>query len=254
MDDHRIDALYTQHAQGNRGDGNFTSKTYENIVLELREKLGVDIDKDKVKNSIKSPKTNFSECYELFNKGGLSGFAWNPKTKIWSAEPEVWENLLEANHSAKKWQHTPIGNHEKLVDLFVKDRATGAGAETAKEKRKRWDNGSGDNYETVEGIDQLLSQNEVTLESFDRMDDYIDTMVSPAIKEGNSTFEKSQPQVYSEQELWNDLQAMGFAQSILTDAYLYLIENPDKRMAFFGCPLEGRKDLLEMMIYGNGNR
>ncbi|KAK4833831.1 hypothetical protein QYF36_012062 [Acer negundo] len=50
-------------------------------------------------------------------------------------------------------------------------------------------------------------------------------------------FEKSQPQ------------AMGFAQSVLTDAYLYLIENPDKRRAFFGCPLEGRKDLLESMIF-----
>ncbi|KAK3188985.1 hypothetical protein Dsin_028546 [Dipteronia sinensis] len=268
MDDHLIDALYTQHAQGNRVGGNFTSKAYENIVLELREKLGVDINRDKVKNRMKSLKTNFSECYDLFNKGGLSGFAWNPETKIWSAEHEVWENLLdrraktqprnpgkgirtaitffffnpnevngvkqssspstssrrqqallapqpsvkpssrrhclrpsvkqssrrrrlrpsvttfsevvlrevwsirdlkenrdfesEANLSAKKWRHTPSGNYEKLVDLFTKDSATGADAETAKEKRKRWDNGSGDNYETVEGIDQLLSQNEVT--------------------------------------------------------------------------------------------
>ena len=46
--------------------------------------------KDKVKNHMKSLKTNFSECYDLFNKGGLSGFAWNPVTKIWIAEPEGW--------------------------------------------------------------------------------------------------------------------------------------------------------------------
>ncbi|KAK0587055.1 hypothetical protein LWI29_016608 [Acer saccharum] len=243
MDDRLIDALYTQHVQGNRVDGNFTSKAYENIVLELREKLGVDIDKDKVKNRMKSLKINFSECYDLFNKGGLSG-------------------------------------------------ATGAGAETAEEKRKRWDSGSGDDYETLEGIDKLLSQNEVTLESVAHMDDYMDIMVSPgitsqiptqnaqlkckkrkasnvepnpdemikaihslaeAIKEGNSMFKKSQPQIYSEQELWNDLQAIGFEQSILTDAYLYLIENPDKRRAFFGCPFEGRRDLLKRMMYGYGN-
>ncbi|KAK3230568.1 hypothetical protein Dsin_002449 [Dipteronia sinensis] len=56
--------------------------------------------------------------------------------------------------------------------------ATCAGTKTAKEKRKRWDNGSGDAFETFEGIDQLLSQNKVSLESFDRMDDYIDTVVS----------------------------------------------------------------------------
>ncbi|KAK1560334.1 hypothetical protein Q3G72_025424 [Acer saccharum] len=162
MDYHLIDALYTQHAQGNRVNGNFTSKAYENIVLELREKLGVDIYKDKVKNRMKSLKTNFSECYDLFNKGGLSGFAWNP-----------------ANPSAKKWRHMPIGNYEKLVDLFAKDRATGAGVEIAKEKCKRWDSGSGDDYETLEGIDKLLSQNEVTLESVAHMDDYMDRMVSP---------------------------------------------------------------------------
>ena len=80
-----------------------------------------------------------------------------------------------------------IGNYEKLVDLFAKDRAIGAGAETAKEKCKRWDSGSGDDYETLEGIDKLLSQNEVTLESFDRMDDYIDTMVSPGTTSQVST-------------------------------------------------------------------
>ncbi|KAK2650772.1 hypothetical protein Ddye_018261 [Dipteronia dyeriana] len=177
MDDRLIDTLYTQHAQGNRVGGNFTSKAYENIVLELREKLGKNIDKDKVKNRMKSLKTNFSECYDLFNKGALSGFAWNSVTKIWSAEPEVWENLLEANPSAKKWRHTPIGNYEKLVDLFAKDRATCAGAETPKEKCKRWENGSGDDCETIEGIDQLLSQNEV--KSVAHMDDDMDTMVSP---------------------------------------------------------------------------
>ncbi|KAK2663187.1 hypothetical protein Ddye_001761 [Dipteronia dyeriana] len=229
----------------NRVDENFTSKAYENIVLELHEKLGVDIDKDK------------------------------------------------ANPSAKKCRHMLIGNYVNLVDLFAKDRATCVGAETSKEKCKRWDNGSGDDYETIESIDQLLSQNEVTLESVAHMDDDMDTIVSPrttsqiptqtvqlkrkkrktsnaehnpdemikavhslaeAIKEGNSMFEKSQPQVYSEQDLWNDLQAMRFEQSILTDAYLYLVENPDKRRAFFGCPLESRKDLLEMMMYGYGNR
>ena len=158
-------------------------------------------------------------------------------------------------------QHT-IVNYEKLVDHFAKDRAT-----------------------------NLLSQNEATLESFDRMDDYMDKMTSPTstqasnqsaqlkrkkwkvsnvknnademikvvqsmvevIKEWNTIFEKSQPQVYSEQELWNDLQVMGLSQPMLTDAYLYLVENPSKKRAFFGCPFDGHKDLLEKMMNGYGN-
>ena len=72
--------------------------------------------------------------------------------------------------------------------------------------------------------------------------------VAEAIKEGNDIFEKSQPQVYLGQELWNDLQVMGLPQLMLTNTYFYLVENPNKRRAFFGCPFEGRKDLLERMV------
>ncbi|KAK2640616.1 hypothetical protein Ddye_028411 [Dipteronia dyeriana] len=158
--------------------------------------------------------------------------------------------------------HFEVYNNSMIVDEdairgeFIRDtlaieidRATCAGAETTKKKHKRWDNGSGDDYETIKGIDQLLSQNEVTLESVAHMDDDMDTMVSlettsqiptqtaqlkrnkrktsnaehnpdemikaihslaKAIKEENSMFDKSQPQVYSEQDLWNDLLATKF--------------------------------------------
>ena len=64
--------------------------------------------------------------------------------------------------------------------------------------------------------------------------------MTEAIKEGNAIFEKSQPQVYSEQELWNDLQIMGLPQQMLTDAFLYMVENPSRRRAFFGCPFHFR--------------
>ena len=52
------------------------------------------IDKQKVKNRIKTIKYNWSECYDVF-KNGLSGFAWSLITKMWSAEPEVWESLIQ---------------------------------------------------------------------------------------------------------------------------------------------------------------
>ncbi|KAM7520320.1 hypothetical protein LguiB_019282 [Lonicera macranthoides] len=68
--------------------------------------------------------------------------------------------------------------------------------------------------------------------------------VAEAIKEGNSILEKSQPYVYSEQELWNDLEALELPSTVLMDACLLLIENPVKKRAFFGCPFEGRKNLL----------
>ena len=74
MDDTLIDAFYAQHVEGNRVDGTFTTKAYDNIVIELQNKIGAVIDKDKVKNRMKSLKGNFNECYDLF-KSGISGFA-----------------------------------------------------------------------------------------------------------------------------------------------------------------------------------
>ena len=93
MDDALIDALLHQHHLGNRNGSVFTTHAYDNIVKELREKFEKPIDKQKVKNHIKTIKYNWSDCYDAF-KNGLNGFAWSPITKMWSAELEVWESLL----------------------------------------------------------------------------------------------------------------------------------------------------------------
>ena len=98
MDDVLIDALLHQHHLGNRNGSVFTTHAYDNIVKELREKFEKPIDKQKVKNRIKTIKYNWSDCYDVF-KNGLSGFAWSPITKMWSAEPEVWESLIQVCHS-----------------------------------------------------------------------------------------------------------------------------------------------------------
>ena len=46
---------------------------------------------------IQTIKCNWLDCYDVF-KNGLSGFAWSPITKMWSAEPEVWESLIQVCH------------------------------------------------------------------------------------------------------------------------------------------------------------
>ncbi|XVF20957.1 hypothetical protein REPUB_Repub12eG0048700 [Reevesia pubescens] len=81
---------------GNRVNGTFTKHAYDNIVIDLKEKFRRDIEKEKVKNRWKTLKTNFSKCYDLF-KQGMSEFSWNPITKLWGAEREVWDRLIEVN-------------------------------------------------------------------------------------------------------------------------------------------------------------
>ena len=61
---------------------------------------------------------------------------------------------------------TPILNYSKMTQLWAKDRAKGDHAETAKEKRARYTAST-----TIDEIDNLISQNEVSLENFEVEDD-----------------------------------------------------------------------------------
>ena len=93
MDDALIDAYMTEYIEGRKVGSNFTSLAYSNIVTYLSTLFGKQIDKDKVKNRWKTIKRNFGEMYDALKN--LSGFAWNPLTQLWDAEPEVWDALIE---------------------------------------------------------------------------------------------------------------------------------------------------------------
>ena len=57
-------------------------------------------------------------------------------------------------------------NYSKMAQLWAKDRAQGNHAKTAKEKRARYAAST-----TIDEIDNLISQNEVSLENFEVEDD-----------------------------------------------------------------------------------
>lgn len=93
MDEYLIDALLHQQTIGNRVDGTWSSVALSNVSKELSEKLEMDINKDRVKNRLKTIKQKFSSCFDLFKN--LSGFAWCPVTSMWMVERETWEPLLK---------------------------------------------------------------------------------------------------------------------------------------------------------------
>ncbi|GAV88141.1 Myb_DNA-bind_3 domain-containing protein [Cephalotus follicularis] len=126
MDDALVDALLNQQNMGNRVDNVFTTAAYDNMVKELREKIGVPVEKNHLKNRIKTVKHNFKECYNHFK--GMHGFAWSPETKMWNAEVDVWKSLVKAKPDAKKWMTSPIANYDKLLVLFAKDKEKADGA------------------------------------------------------------------------------------------------------------------------------
>ncbi|KAI8019699.1 Disease resistance protein RGA2 [Camellia lanceoleosa] len=158
---------------------------------------------------------------------------------------------IEVKPHAEKWKCTPIGNYEKLAEIYGKDRATGVGAETAKEKVRRWANSSNnDHVDRIEVIDELVQQNEANLESF--VVDEDDVVLSPksgtsskakkrklsndgerdvdilktalqdiasAIREGNASMEKFQG-CFPRGELHKALEEIGIAPHLFTEAYL----------------------------------
>ncbi|KAL7204974.1 hypothetical protein ACSBR2_017987 [Camellia fascicularis] len=273
-----------RHASlGNRVNGTFTS-AYDKIVKELCEIYNLDLDKAKVKNRLKTIKEHFAECYDLFKH--TSGFAWSPVTRMFTLEPEVWEALIEVKPYVEKWKCTPIGNYEKLVEIYGKDRETGVGAEIAKKRVRLWANSSNnDHVDRIEVIDELVHQNEANLESFNLVDEDIVVLspesgtsskakkrrlsndgerdvdilkttlqdIASATREGNAFMEKCQG-CFPRGELHKALEEIRIVPHLFTEAYLFLTKKYERMMQFFGCPVEYRKETLESMMYDPKNR
>lgn len=174
---------------------------------------------------------------------------------------------------------TPIINYDKLAEIFGKDRANGEGAETAKEKLRRWSNSTTDApTDTIESVDHMVSQNEATLENYINLDEVdmsyaknesaskkkrrlprgeraeveeIKTAmedIASAIREGNAVMEKAHGCV-STGQLHKALEEIGIEPYKRTGSYLFLINKPERMMAFFGSPVEYRKETLEYMMF-----
>ncbi|KAJ9544903.1 hypothetical protein OSB04_024610 [Centaurea solstitialis] len=126
MDNAFIQAMLKEQDKGNRIDGTFTSQAYANMVDELSRMLNKDFNKNHLKNRLKTLKDHFSQCYDIFRG-----------TKLFEAEEEVWEALIAEKPDAAKWKKKQISNYDEMLELFGRDRATGGGAETAKERRNQ---------------------------------------------------------------------------------------------------------------------
>ena len=92
MDESFIDALLEEIAKGKR----LTTSAYYNMVQSLTTTYGSHITKNHLKNRKKTLSVRFAELYDLFN--GLSGFSWSPMTKLFEADDQVWNDLLEVGN------------------------------------------------------------------------------------------------------------------------------------------------------------
>ena len=164
-----------------------------------------------------------------------------------------------------------------MTQLWAKDRAKGDHVETAKEKRARYAAST-----TIDEIDNLISQNEVSLENFEVEDDQRSPEINVARSRVSSqdamSFKSKKRRLTEDDELRNvifqsfdnvskaidrttEVMAKCFSKSYgaevhatlgvldldpisKTKAYIFFMENPTYKEMFFGCPDHVRKCVL----------
>ncbi|XP_022031205.2 uncharacterized protein LOC110932156 [Helianthus annuus] len=143
----------------------------DEVLNELSTTLEMTFTKAHLKNRLKTLKNRFSAWYDMFQGTSLSGFSWNPETQLIEAEDEVWQKLIDSKPKAAALKTKKVTNYDEMLQLFAKDRASGAQAETAKERNARLQKDDGINTDTPTELDEFLVANDVTLESQYNLDD-----------------------------------------------------------------------------------
>ncbi|XP_076922611.1 uncharacterized protein LOC143584435 [Bidens hawaiensis] len=125
----------------------------------------------------------------MFQGISLSGFSWNSETQLIEAEDEVWDKLTDSKPDAIMLKMKKVSNYNEMLELFARDRVSGAHSETAKERNARLQKNDNIRVETIAELDDLLASKEVTLENqciFDDDIQVLDSMVSPPKPSSNA--------------------------------------------------------------------
>ncbi|PWA60678.1 hypothetical protein CTI12_AA379460 [Artemisia annua] len=69
-----------------------------------------------------------------------------------------------------------------------------------------------------------------------------------ALDRNSKVIENSRPHVYTEKEIYEELQCLGLDREAIQPAYVFLLENPDKTRGLFGCPFEDRVLYLNTLM------
>ncbi|XP_023732170.3 uncharacterized protein At2g29880-like [Lactuca sativa] len=188
MDYAYIQAMIKQQETGNRVNGSFTPTAYAQMVEELSTKHQMDITKSHLKNRYKTLKKHFSQWYDLFRGISLSGFSWNSSTQLIEAEEEVWDNLIKSKPEAASLRTKKIAYFDEMLVLFARDRASGAHAETTKERNARLNKNENIQVETIKEVDDMLANNEIHLENeYVDLDDDIQDVIPPPFSQERSS-------------------------------------------------------------------
>ncbi|XP_073121571.1 uncharacterized protein [Henckelia pumila] len=279
MDEFLLDFLLEQKNQGQKPDRNFSQAAYNVAIEAINSKFTMKVNKDNVQNRLKTLKRKMTIALEVFKRG--SGFGWNDITKKIEAPEEVWDELIKVYPDAKHVRNIAIPNFIVLREIFEKDRANGKGAETGKEKTRRWvregKEPSGGESSRIEDIDRLVAQQQVHLETledfeeenfdqmslphsssttniskvgkkklskFDEMNERFDTL-NNTISQMAKAMDVNEQNKRRCEEIYTELTKLeGVDEDFVFAASDFLVSNPNAADLFLGIPLHARRRWL----------
>ncbi|KAF8396625.1 hypothetical protein HHK36_018249 [Tetracentron sinense] len=127
MDNVLVEILFDQMAIGNKADPGWKPQTYQAVVNTLNARFNISINKENVKNRLKSWGNYYTIISEIIKQ---SGFSWDTHKKMITVDDEnVWNAYVKSNLNVGPYRYKVIENWDDLVLLFGKDKANGECAE-----------------------------------------------------------------------------------------------------------------------------
>ncbi|XP_042483561.1 L10-interacting MYB domain-containing protein-like isoform X2 [Macadamia integrifolia] len=101
-------ALVQQVKQGNKIDKSLSSSAYAAAVAVLNEKFALDLNKEHIRNRLKTWKKQYGVLKELLSQ---SEFQWDERQKIFVANDSGWNEYIKANPDSKASRPSFIENY-----------------------------------------------------------------------------------------------------------------------------------------------
>uniref|UniRef100_A0A2N9FX33 Myb/SANT-like domain-containing protein n=1 Tax=Fagus sylvatica TaxID=28930 RepID=A0A2N9FX33_FAGSY len=126
MDRCLTEILVEEVKKGNKIDSTFKPAAYRAAITALKEKFGLELTKEHVRNRLKTWKKQFGILKELL---AHKGFKWDETRKMVIADNSVWNDYSKAHPDAKQFRAKFIENYDELCIIVGNDQTVASSSD-----------------------------------------------------------------------------------------------------------------------------
>ncbi|GLT76089.1 hypothetical protein SLA2020_477700 [Shorea laevis] len=225
MDRFLIDLLLDQVYNGNKLGQTFITQAWIEMITLFNAKFGSHHDKEVLKNRFKHLRRMYNEIKLLL---GQSGFSWDEKRAMVTAEDNVWDSYIKAHPDARSYRVKTLPRYDKLCVIFGEEIADGRYNRLAQNVDHNSEisvlmTGSGDenNGHFYTSIDTLEFSWTPTMDLF-----LIDLLLEQ-VHEGNRVDSLNEQAWITMTETFNEKFGLDWDKNVLENRYMCLMKEHD---------------------------